>query len=142
MNLRKPAAFAAAVTLSLGLSACGGSQSVAEGCEVARKTVEDASAEFAGLDPNADADANEKAIDKITSSISKAEADVDNADVKDALGDLNAQFDQVDEMLALASEATAGDDEKAKAEAKAKVTAFQEDLITASDRFTELCPSS
>lgn len=143
MNIRQPAAFAAAVALSLGLAACGESQTVAEGCKSAVKTIESATGDLTTTEYDENnPEATKKAIDKIVASVAEAEDETENAEVKDAVGDFKTALEGFPDMMDRAREAEASGDDETKAEAKAELEQFQKDFEESSSRFRQLCEDS
>ncbi len=98
MTIRTATIAIAAIALSTGLSGCGGGQSVAEACKVAEKEVKAATADLGTVDPT-DQTAAAENLDSMAKALEDTQAKIDNQEVKDALGDLAAEFKKLKPIL-------------------------------------------
>lgn len=136
MNFRKPAAALAAVALSFGLTACGGGQSVDDACKVAEKDVKAAMGDLSGLNPT-DTDAATSTITSMTKALEKTEKNLDNAEVKDAIGDLAAEFTKL--QSAFSDLKAAGTDAAKLQEVSTQMQTMSKDIQAKGEALDELC---
>ncbi|GAA2084521.1 hypothetical protein IDH50_06265 [Aeromicrobium tamlense] len=136
MNVRKPAAALAAAVLTLGLSACGGGQSVEDACKVAEKEVKDAMGDLSGIDPT-DSDKATDTIASMADALKKTQKDLENKEVKDAIGDLSAEFDKLEG--AFADLKAAGQDTEKLQEVSQEMSTLSTDIQAKGEKLDELC---
>lgn len=137
MNFRKPAAALAAITLSLGLAACGGGgQSVDEACTVAEKEVKDAMGDMSSIDPS-DTDKATDTIASMSKALQDTEKKLDNDDVKKAVGDLSTEFDKLEK--AFGDLKAAGDDTEKLTAVSEDMSTISKDVQTKGEKLDELC---
>ncbi|GAA3539104.1 hypothetical protein AFL01nite_29710 [Aeromicrobium flavum] len=137
MNVRKPAAALAAVALSFGLTACGGGgQSVADACKVAEKEVKDAMGDLGSLNPS-DTDKATESISSMGDALKKTEKKLENAEVKDAVGDLSTSFDKLE--TSFADLKAAGQDTEKLTKVSEQMTTLSSDIQKKGEKLDELC---
>lgn len=136
MNVRKPAAALAAAVLTLGLSACGGGQSVEDACKVAEKEVKDAMGDLSGIDPT-DSDKATDTIASMGDALKKTQDDLENKEVKDAIGELSAEFDKLEG--AFADLKAAGQDTEKLQEVSQQMSTLSTDIQAKGEKLDELC---
>lgn len=136
MNFRKPAAALAAATLSFGLAACGGSQSVDEACKVAETEVKEAMGDMTSIDPS-DTDKATETISSMSKALEDTEKKIENDDVKNAVGDLSAQFSKLETSFADMKDA--GDDPEKLTAVSQEMSKISEDVQAAGEKLDELC---
>jgi len=128
MNVRKPAAVLAALTLSFGLAACGGGgQSVDEACKVAESEVKDAMGDMSSIDAT-DTDKATETISSMSDALKKTQDKLENDEVKKAVGDLAAEFGQLESVFS---------DLKAAGSDSTKLTAVSEKMSSISENVQE-----
>ena len=132
MNFRKPAAALAAVTLSFGLAACGGSQSVDEACKVAETEVKEAMGDMTSIDPS-DTDKATETISSMRKALEDTEKKIENDDVSD----LSAQFSKLETSFADMKDA--GDDPEKLTAVSQEMSKISEDVQAAGEKLDELC---
>ncbi len=140
MTIRKPAATClAAITLSLGLAGCGGGeQSVADACTTAEKEVTAAMGDLGSIDATDTGAAAEK-IGTMTETLKSAGAKIDNTEVKDALADMTAQFEKLEQAF-VDLKAAAKDSEKLQ-EVSTNLSEISTAVQDKGEKLDELCKS-
>lgn len=136
MNVRTTAAALAAVALSFGLTACSGGQSVDEACSVAEKEVKAAMGDLGSINPTDTASAA-STIKSLTAALEKTESDLENAEVKKAIGDLAADFGKLETAFADLNEA--GTDSAKLQEVSSELTTLSTDIQKKGEELDELC---
>lgn len=136
MNFRKPAAALAAVALSFGLSACGGSQSVDEACKVAETEVKDAMGDMTSIDPS-DTDKATDTISSMSKALEDTENKLENEDVKKAVGDLSAEFSKLETSFGDLKDA--GEDPEKLTAVSQDMSKISEDVQAKGEKLDELC---
>lgn len=137
MNIRQPAAAAfAAVALTFGLSACGGGQSVDDACKVAEKEVKSAMGDLSGIDPS-DTDKATETISSMGDALQKTQKKLENAEVKDAVGDLSGSFGKLE--TAFADLKSAGKDVDKLTKVSENMSAISGDIQKQGEKLDKLC---
>lgn len=136
MTLRKTAAALAALTLSFGLTACGGGQSVDEACKVAESEVKDAMGDMSSIDVT-DKDKATDTISSMTEALKKTQDKLENDEVKKAVGDLAQEFDQLESVFA-DLESAGSDPEKLNAVSE-KMSSISDNVQKRGEKLDELC---
>ena len=136
MTLRKTAAALAALTLSFGLAACGGGQSVDEACKVAESEVKDAMGDMSSIDVT-DKDKATDTISSMTEALKKTQDKLENDEVKKAVGDLAKEFDQLESVFA-DLESAGSDPEKLNAVSE-KMSSISDNVQKRGEKLDELC---
>lgn len=140
MKFNKTASAAIAITAILGLSACGGEQSVAEACKVASTTMLAAESEItdsmAGVSTGDFAGVVE-GFKALSSTLNEADSKITNAEVKGALGDFNTSIQEFSKLF----EGVTDGDVTALAEKATEMEAISVKMTESSTKLSELCPA-
>jgi hypothetical protein len=136
MNVRKLTAALAALTLSFGLAACGGGQSVDEACKVAESEVKDAMGDLSTIDPT-DKDKATDTIASMSDALEKTEKKLENDKVKNAVGDLSVEFGKLESTFAELQDA--GTDTEKLTAVSEKMSTLSTDIQDKGKTLDKLC---
>lgn len=137
MTVRKTAAALAALTLSFGLAACGGGgQSVDEACKVAESEVKDAMGDMSAIDAT-DTDKATETITSMGDALKKTQDKLDNEKVKKAVGDLSAEFNELEGVFAELK--AAGSDTTKLTAVSEKMSTISKDVQEKGKKLDDLC---
>lgn len=141
MLLNKTASAAIAITAILGLSACGGEQSVAEACKVASATMTAAeskiSESMAGASTG-DFSGVVEGFNTLAATLDEADSKITNTEVKSALGDFKTSIQDFSKLFAGATDG----DVTALAEKADEMEAVSTKMSESATKLTELCPTA
>lgn len=136
MKTRKTAAALAALTLTFGLAACGGGQSVDEACKVAESEVKDAMGDMSSIDAT-DTDKATDTVKSMGEALKDTEDKLDNEKVKKAVGDLSKEFDQLETVFADVKDA--GSDPQKLSAVSQKMGEISKDVQAKGKKLDDLC---
>ena len=136
MNVRKTAAALAALSLSFGLAACGGGQSVDEACKVAESEVKDAMGDMTSIDAT-DTDKATDTVKSMSDALKKTQDKVENDKVKKAVGDLSTEFSELETVFADLK--AAGSDTTKLTAVSEKMSKISQDVQAKGEKLDELC---
>ena len=140
MNLRKPAAVAAsAVVMSLGLTACGGGQSVEDACKIANEEATKATQDLSSVSPT-DPAGSADTISDLQGTLQSTADDLENEEVKTEVSKLADQFGEL--SSALGDLDAAGEDPDAMQEAAGQLTDLSGEIMDQARTLNELCNNS
>ncbi|MEH3032488.1 MAG: hypothetical protein PGN07_00230 [Aeromicrobium erythreum] len=137
MSIRTSATLAlAAVTMSLGLSACGGGQSVEDACKIANKRATEATQNLSSISPT-DPEGSASSIDKINDTLKDTVKDLENEKVKKELSELSDQFSKLTDLLGQLKDA--GTDTTKLQQVSGELQSLSTDITQQAQDLNKLC---
>ncbi|WP_053353513.1 MULTISPECIES: hypothetical protein [Leucobacter] len=134
----KLAGVLGAAALTLSLAACSGGQSVAEACQVANSTVNDATGDLQSImsDVTSGGDLS-TAFEPISAALDEAKSKVTNEEVSTALADVTAQFNAMSDTLSGFEIPDTSNIDPTDPEQMAELEKFQEESAEISTKLQE-----
>ncbi|WP_375000743.1 hypothetical protein [Aeromicrobium sp. CTD01-1L150] len=137
MNVRKPtAAAAAAVVMSLGLTACGGGQSTEEACKIANEDANEATSQLSSISPQ-DPEGSASTISELQGTLDATADELENEEVQTEVKNLADQFGELSGLLGELQEA--GEDPSALQEVSGKLTDLSSGIMDQARTLNDLC---
>lgn len=129
------------VLSTIGLTACGGEQSVADACKVANATVKEAEGDITSSMSEAGSGDYSKVTEsfkKLSSSLKDAEGKITNKEVKDALGNFRGSIDEFSGLF----EGVKDGDTEALTQKADQLETVNTKLSESAKKISELCPAA
>lgn len=134
----KIAAAGFAAALAIGLTACGGEQSVADACKVANESVAKAQSDITTAMSEAGSGDFSKVtagIKKVADAIGEAEGKVTNKEVKASLGEMKGSFTKFNALF----DGVKDGDLAALADKSTEMQNISKEMTDSANKFTTLC---